>query len=106
MKDLIQVIKSIENLGSVLDIGEDGMACIIMYGSVDFKVIASWGGSWEHVSISTATRCPTWQEMCLFKDIFWKDTETVIQYHPAKQNYKNHHKHCLHLMSYPRLPIL
>ncbi len=97
MKTLKQITKTIENLGQILETGEDGMACVIRYGSVDFKIIASWGGGWEHVSISGKRRCPTWQEMCLFKDIFWKDTECAIQYHPAKQDYKNFHNYCLHL---------
>lgn len=54
---------------------------------------------WEHVSISLPNqkRCPTWSEMCMFKDIFWQDDETVIQFHPAKSDYVNRHNYCLHL---------
>ena len=52
---------------------------------------------WEHVSVSLADRCPTWDEMCFVKDLFWPDTETVIQFHPKRSHYKNDHPYCLHL---------
>lgn len=52
---------------------------------------------WEHVSVSCADRCPTWDEMCAVKDLFWTGEETVVQFHPRKSRYKNHHEFCLHL---------
>jgi len=54
---------------------------------------------WEHVSVSLiyADRCPTWQEMCFIKNIFWDEEDSVIQYHPAKKDYVNYHPHTLHL---------
>lgn len=60
-------------------------------------VQASDGGGWEHVSVSTATRCPTWTEMCAIKDMFWDQEDCVIQFHPAKSQYVNMHPYCLHL---------
>lgn len=63
-------------------------------------VIADNGFSspdWEHVSVSTRTRCLTWEEMCKIKDLFFNEDETVIQIHPAKKNYVNIHEFCLHL---------
>ena len=63
-------------------------------------VIADNGFSspdWEHVSVSTHTRCLTWEEMCKIKDLFFNEDETVIQIHPAKKNYVNIHEFCLHL---------
>jgi len=62
-----------------------------------FKVIASDGRGWEHVSVSLPNRCPTWNEMCYIKDIFWEDDKTIIQYHPAKSEYINNHPFVLHL---------
>ena len=75
--------------------------------------IASDGGGFEHVSVTLQTsnvggrhksalatlnnRCPLWSEMCYIKDLFWTDDETVIQYHPARNDYVNMHPHCLHL---------
>ena len=42
------------------------------------RVIASDGvlapdevKGWEHVSVSLPDRCPTWEEMCRVKDLFW-----------------------------------
>jgi hypothetical protein len=51
----------------------------------------------EHVSVSLAHRCPTWEEMCLVKDLFWDAEDVVVQFHPAKSEYVNLAKHCLHL---------
>lgn len=52
---------------------------------------------WEHVSISRLDRRPTWNEMCFVKDLFWRDDETVIQFHPKRSKYKNVMPYCLHL---------
>lgn len=52
---------------------------------------------WEHVSVSCAGRCPTWQEMKFVKELFWRDDETVIQFHPRKESYINRAEFCLHL---------
>lgn len=64
-----------------------------------FFIIATRNCDWEHVSVSIISekRCPTWKEMCLIKDIFFKEEETVVQYHPAKKNYINIYNYCLHL---------
>jgi len=66
------------------------------------RVIASDGKDpetegWEHVSVSLASRCPTWDEMCLVKSLFWKDDETVLQFHPKLSKYVNQMEYCLHL---------
>ena len=62
------------------------------------RVLASSDIGWEHVSVSlNRERCPTWDEMCKVKDLFWSDEATVIQYHPAAKDYVNHHPYCLHL---------
>lgn len=61
------------------------------------RMIASIGEGWEHVSVSTEGRCPTWDEMCFVKDLFWLPEETVVQYHPPQSEYVNHHPYCLHL---------
>jgi len=61
------------------------------------NVIFSTGDGWDHVSISLPDRCPTWEEMILIKDIFFKEDEIAIEYHPAKSRYVNNHPFCLHL---------
>lgn len=52
---------------------------------------------WEHVSVSRRDRCPTWEEMCLVKRLFWEDEETVLQFHPPRSRYVNVSENCLHL---------
>ncbi len=69
----------------------------VRHGGVEFVIIASNGGGWEHVSVSLDKRCPTWQEMCWVKNLFWHPDEWVVQYHPAASAYVNNHPHCLHL---------
>lgn len=63
-----------------------------------FAVVSDQMG-WEHVSVSPMRekRCPTWEEMCYIKDMFWDKDEVVIQYHPAESNYVNMHPFTLHL---------
>ena len=60
-------------------------------------IVASNQGGWEHVSVSFKNRIPTWEEMCYVKDLFFKEDEVVVQYHPRKEDYINNHKYCLHL---------
>jgi hypothetical protein len=60
------------------------------------------GEEFEHVSVHADSwkggmRCPTWEEMCWIKDLFWEPNEVVIQYHPAEKDYVNTHPHTLHL---------
>ena len=62
------------------------------------RVISSDGGmGWEHVSVSCAGRCPTWEEMDFVKNVFWNEEETVVQYHPPRSKHVNYHPYCLHL---------
>jgi hypothetical protein len=57
----------------------------------------SIGCPWEHVSVSTPVRTPTWAEMCFVKRQFWDDEDTVVQFHPPRSAYVNNHDYCLHL---------
>lgn len=52
---------------------------------------------WEHVSVSCANRCPTWDEMKWIRSLFWDNSETVLQLHPPTDRYVNCHEYCLHL---------
>ena len=63
------------------------------------SVIWSFGGGWEHVSVCPYKRhiVPSWDDMCKLKDMFFKDDEVVVQYHPAKSEYVNNMPNCLHL---------
>jgi len=57
------------------------------------------GGGWDHVSVHVAgqDRCPTWEEMCYVKRLFFRQDEWVVQYHPAESDYVNAHPTTLHL---------
>lgn len=52
---------------------------------------------WEHVSVSLKNRCPNWEEMCMVKDLFWDEEETVLQFHVPKSQHINNHPYCLHM---------
>ena len=64
---------------------------------IPLRVIVGNGGGWDHVSVSTPTRTPTWAEMCFIKDLFFKDEEWVMQLHQAKSDYVNLHPNVLHM---------
>lgn len=68
------------------------------FPGIEFGCLASDGGGWEHVSVTlNRNRCPTWDEMCAVKAMFWDPEDTVIQYHPAKLAYRDVHPYCLHV---------
>ena len=66
-------------------------------GKPRLNIVASDGAGWDHVSVSTEFRCPTWAEMCHVKNVFWDEDDVVMQLHPAKESYVNVHCYCLHL---------
>lgn len=63
----------------------------------NLNFIMSWGAGWEHCSVSIPTRCPTWDQMCAIKELFWNDDEECMQLHPAKKDYINNMPYCLHI---------
>ena len=80
--------------------GNNGAFAILLKtkaGTRKFTLLASDGAAFEHVSVSLPDRCPTWGEMCKFKDMFWDDDDCVMQLHPPKSEYVNNHPYCLHL---------
>lgn len=95
----------IGSMGSDESYGNNG-CFVIPHGKIMgyiYQVIASDGMSWEHVSVSlwkkksSVHRCPTWEEMCFIKDLFWGEDDCVVQFHPPKSEYINNHSYCLHL---------
>lgn len=100
MKSILSITKDLNEHRDfrVIETSFDGGAGIFFNGSLrGATVIWSYCGGWEHVSICQKNRTPDWDEMCMLKDMFWNEDETVIQYHPAKSNYVNNMKNCLHL---------
>ena len=76
---------------------QNGAFIVKLRHGQNVRVIASSGMGWEHVSVSRHDRCPTWDEMCQVKALFWSDDDCVIQYHPPASDYVNNHPNCLHL---------
>lgn len=74
----------------------DGMYFVPCRG-VMLTVIASDGEGWDHVSVSTRTRCPTYDEMEFIRGLFFRDDETVMQLHVPRSDHVNCHPYCLHL---------
>lgn len=77
-------------------------------GCMGTIVLPRWQGSfvcgydengWEHVSVAPYKRSitPSWDDMCMVKDIFWGEEEEAIQIHPKKSKYVNIVENCLHL---------
>lgn len=82
--------------------GLNGVFFVQLPRNQKLKVIASDGGMpgeerWEHVSVSRKDRCPSWEEMCHVKDLFWEDDDCVVQYHPPRADWISNHQFCLHL---------
>lgn len=88
-----------ELFGTLGDEG-NGAFKVFVHGK-SFNCIASNGCGWEHVSVSPGSpnrkKCPTWDEMCAIKDMFFEPEETVVQYHPPRSEYVNNHPYCLHM---------
>ena len=53
-------------------------------------------GSWEHVSVSVPGKkfCPSWEEMCWVKDLFWGEEETGNPVSPTKKRIREHAQPC------------
>lgn len=97
MKTLTE-LRQIKNL-KIERVGIDGGAGMVHFGELYGSVIWSFGGGWEHVSVCPRKRkyMPSWDDMCKLKDMFFREDETVAQYHPAKSEYVNNMPNCLHL---------
>lgn len=65
----------------------------------ELRVVASWGGGWDHVSVSTKRKhlCPTWREMEAVREVFFYDWEVVVQFSPPRDRRVNVHPGCLHM---------
>ena len=87
-------------LVTVVRAGEDGGQGYVKLGrslAGAAVVVWSFGGGWDHVSVSYRDRCPTWEEMCRVKDVFFREDECCVEYHPAKKDYVNNYPYCLHI---------
>lgn len=95
----IEEIKKTPNLIIEAETENDGMGGRY-YDRINNKwlnFIFSYQLGWEHLSVSTPCKTPTWEQMCMMKDIFWNKDEACVEYHPKDEDYVNMHKHCLHI---------
>lgn len=92
-------LKQTPNLLIIMTGLDGGIGEIFKIGKRYGSVIWSFGGGWEHVSVCPYkhSHTPTWDEMCSLKDMFFRNDEVVVQYHPAKGEYVNNMPNCLHL---------
>lgn len=97
MRTLEEIIKNRRLL--IGKITEDGFEGEIQMPTWRGTIICSWGGGWDHVSISPYKKriTPEWEDMCILKDIIFREDEAVIQIHPPKDEYVNNMSNCLHL---------
>lgn len=93
-------------MGSSPAIGNAGAFDLRLPRSQRLFAIASDAAGWEHVSVSRSDRCPTWEEMCQVKAIFWDEEDCVVQYHPRESQHINNHDYCLHLWRPVGVPML
>lgn len=95
----LEELKATPNLSIFNTATDGGVGVIWQAGKRYGSVIWSNGGGWEHVSIAPYKKnhTPTWDEMCRLKEMFFRDDEVVVQYHPAKSEYVNNMPNCLHL---------
>lgn len=84
------------NTREVYSTDNEGWYLIPVRGTT-VKVIASEGAGWDHVSVSTRHRCPTWEEMDHIRGLFFRDDETVMQLHVPRSAHINVHPFTLHL---------
>lgn len=86
---------------TVDQVGPDGGHGYIMLDArkPNKRAVVQWsnGLGWDHVSVSWPSRCPTWEEMCLVKKMFFYADECCVEYHPAEEDYVNQHPYCLHI---------
>jgi len=112
MKALKHIQKKLRKArGTVIQAGDDGFAVSFPCFNVTLECIVSWGDGWEHASIKVRTAeqktlTPNWEQMCFAKRMFFKDSECVVQFHPAKQDYVNNHPDVLHLWRCIETPFI
>ena len=69
---------------------------VINCKEVELFVIASSGLGWDHLSISTKDRCPSWEEMEHIAKLFFKSEEVAMQLHLPEKDHLNYHEYVLH----------
>jgi hypothetical protein len=74
----------------------DGGCFKVVHDGAELRIMASRGGGWDHISISLADRCPTWEEMEHIRKLFSLPNETWLQFGVPSKEHVNCHPYCLH----------
>lgn len=87
--------------------GDDHGGCFKLSSAngVILSCMAAAGEGWDHVSVSTPLRCPTWAEMEQVKRAFFHPGETAMQLHVPPSAHISVHPYCLHLWRPHATPI-
>ncbi len=72
----------------------DGMAVLASYDPSPHGLLL-------HISVSYASRDPTWRDLKLLRAAFFPDAVDVIQVLPRAGEFVNCHEHCFHLFQAP-----
>lgn len=80
-------------------VGVDGGSGEVHLHKWSGSVIWSYGGGWDHISVAPYKRhiTPSWEDMCMIKNMFFNEDEVAVQFHPAKGDYVNMVPNCLHI---------
>lgn len=80
-------------------VGVDGGSGEVHLHKWSGSVIWSYGGGWDHVSVAPYKRhiTPSWEDMCMIKNMFFDESEAAVQFHPARSDYVNMVPNCLHI---------
>lgn len=81
-------------------VGDHTCGAFLIQSPVDsgqLRVLAANAEGWDHVSVSRADRCPSWEEMEHVKRRFFNDDEVAFQLHVAVKEHINCHPRTLHL---------
>jgi hypothetical protein len=74
------------------------LRCIVSRGGAPEHVeIDPDANRWDHLSVSTPTRCPTWEEMEFLKRLFFERDECAMQLHVPPRDHVDNHPFCLHI---------
>lgn len=86
--------------------GNNGMF-LIPFKALVLRVVCSDGCGWDHLSVSIegVKRCPHWDEMKHVAELFFRDDEWSVQFHPSRKEYVNNHEWTLHIWRPQHQPL-
>ncbi len=94
-------VRLVHDLGELSYGNDEHNGCFVLpnprgASEPELRVIATDGQGWDHVSVSTRSRTPTWEEMAFIRDLFFEQSEIPVQFGPPRALYVNVHPYCLH----------